>query len=75
MKKILLFLVLTACTNDLVYSTLGLDVKAPDEFLVNVNPPLVIPENFNLPEPKNEIPPQPAPASLSDAEASLLRQT
>jgi hypothetical protein len=74
MKKILLFLVLSACTNDLVYSTLGIDVRAPDEFLVKVNPPLVMPKDFNLSEPTEQAMQQ-NDSSLSEGEKALLTQT
>jgi hypothetical protein len=57
MKKIsliLLLLLCQGCVGTSLSKSFGLETKAPDEFLVSSQPPLVIPSEFNLPTPKND---------------------
>lgn len=49
---LLLPLVLTACSGGEMRQTLGLDRKAPDEFVVYARPPLSVPPEFDLKPPR-----------------------
>lgn len=49
---LLLPLALTACSGGEMRQTLGLDRKAPDEFVVYARPPLSVPPEFDLKPPR-----------------------
>ena len=72
MKRLLLALIallLTACSDGDVASTLGLDRSAPDEFKVVSRPPLSVPPEFTL------RPPMPGEDSLESLPADKLTRS
>ena len=68
-------LALAACTGNEVQETLGIDRRAPDEFVVYSRPPLSVPPEFDLKPPR---PGEEGPATASteaQARATLLGTT